>query len=95
MEQVLTIPKSAVITEGDVQFVFIVNNGTLSRKTIATGFEGEEFMAITSGLQAGEKVVVGIKTESGGAEEWSLFGQGAIPDDILNLEDGQKVNVMS
>jgi len=51
-------------------------------------------MAITSGLEPGEKVVIGIKTQSGGVEEWSLFGQGAIPDDILNLEDGQKVNVI-
>jgi len=93
-EQVLTIPKSAIVTEGDTQFVFTVNDDTLSRKTIATGFEGEEFMAITSGLEPGEKVVIGIKTQSGGVEEWSLFGQGAIPDDILNLEDGQKVNVI-
>ena len=93
-EQVLTIPKIAIVTEGDTQFVFIVNDDTLSRKTIATGFEGEEFMAITSGLEPGEKVVIGIKTQSGGVEEWSLFGQGAIPDDILNLEDGQKVNVI-
>jgi len=48
----------------------------------------------TSGLQADEKVVIGIKTESGGTEEWSIFGQGSIPDDILNLEDGQRVNVI-
>lgn len=94
MEQVLTVPKSAIVTEGDAQFVFIVNDDTLSRRTIATGFEGEEFMAVTSGLEPGEKVVIGIKTQSGGAEEWSLFGQGTIPDDILNLEDGQKVNVL-
>ncbi len=94
MEQVLTVPKSAIVTEGDAQFVFIVNDDTLSRRTIATGFEGEEFMAVTSGLEPGEKVVIGIKTQSGGAEEWSLFVQGTIPDDILNLEDGQKVNVL-
>lgn len=94
MEQVLTVPKSAIVTEGDAQFVFIVNDDTLSRRTIATGFEGEEFMAVTSGLEPGEKVVIGIKTQSGGAEEWSLFGQGTIPADILNLEDGQKVNVL-
>jgi HlyD family secretion protein len=94
-EQVLTIPKSAIVTEGDTQFVFTVNDDTLSRKTIATGFEGEEFMAITSGLEPGEKVVIGIKTQSGGVEEWSLFGQGTTPDDILNLKDGQKVKVMS
>jgi RND family efflux transporter MFP subunit len=93
-EQVLTVPKSAVITEGNTQFVFTVNAGTLSRKTIATGIEGDEFTAVTSGLQPGERVVIGVKTESGGDEEWSLFGQGAIPDDILNLEDGQKVNVI-
>lgn len=95
MEQVLTIPKSAIVNEGDGQFVFIVKNGSLSHRAIATGFEGEEFMAITSGLQPGERVVIGIKTESGGTEEWSLFSQGTIPDDILNLQDGQKVNVIS
>jgi multidrug efflux pump subunit AcrA (membrane-fusion protein) len=93
-EQVLTVPKSAVITEGDTQFVFTVNEGTLSRKTIATGIEGDEFTAVASGLQQGERVVIGVKTESGGDEEWSFFGQGTIPDDILNLEDGQKVNVI-
>jgi HlyD family secretion protein len=94
-EQVLTVPKSAIVADGDSPFVFTVNGGTLSRKTVAPGIEGDEFTAITSGLQPGEKVVIGIKTESGGTEEWSLFGQGAIPDDILNLKDGQKVNVMS
>jgi hypothetical protein len=88
------VPKSAIITEGDTQFVFTVNDGTLSRKTIAAGIEGDEFTAVTSGLQQGERVVIGVKTESGGDEEWSLFGQGAIPDDILNLKDGQKVNVL-
>jgi RND family efflux transporter MFP subunit len=95
MEQILTVPKSAIVTEGDAQFVFVVNDATLSRRTVASGIEGDEFTAVTSGLQPGEKVVIGVKTESGGTEEWSLFGQGTIPDDILNLEDGQKVNVMS
>ncbi len=94
-EQVLTVPKSAIVAEGNSPFVFTVNGGTLSRKTVAPGVESDEFTAITSGLQPGEKVVIGIKTDSGGAEEWSLFGQGTIPDDILNLKDGQKVNVTS
>jgi|GEM_PF-1661356 HlyD family secretion protein len=94
-EQVLTVPKSAIVAKGDTPFVFTVDRGTLSRRTVAAGTEGDEFTAITSGLQPGDQVVIGIKTESGGNEEWSLFGQSTIPDDILNLKDGQKVNVMS
>ncbi len=94
-EQVLTVPKSAIVAEGSSPFVFTVNGGTLSRKPVVPGVESDEFTAITSGLQPGEKVVIGIKTDSGDAEEWSLFGQGTIPDDILNLKDGQKVNVTS
>lgn len=94
-EQVLTVPKSAIVFEGDTQFVFIVKNGTLSRRTIATGIEGDEYTAVTEGLQPGAKIVIGVKTESGEVEEWSLFGQGTLPDALLNLEDGQQVNVMS
>lgn len=94
-EQVLTVPKSAIVAEGSSPFVFTVNGGTLSRKPVVPGVESDEFTAITSGLQPGEKVVIGIKTDSGDAEEWSLFGQGTIPDDILNLKDGQKVNLTS
>jgi HlyD family secretion protein len=94
-EQVLTVPKSAIVTTGDTQFVFTIKDDTVSRRPIETGFEGEEFMGITSGLQPGEKVVIGIKTASDGAEEWSPFGQGTTPDDMLKLKDGQTVKVLT
>lgn len=93
-EQVLTVPKSAIMSTGDSQFVFIIRNDRVSRRPIETGFEGEEFMGISSGLQPGERVVIGIKTGTGDAEEWSLFGQGTIPDDMLKIKDGQTVNVL-
>ena len=68
-----------------------VCNFCRSEKSIST----QEFIEIISGLQAGENVIVAIKT--GSDEDTGLlpFGnQGVILDDILKLEDGQSVIVM-
>ena len=94
-EQILTVPKSAVLVQGDKQFVFKVRNQKVFKAEVETAMEGEEFIEITSGLQPGEYVIVAIKT--GADEEGSLlpFGnQGIIMDDILKLEDGQSVIVI-
>ncbi len=93
-EQILTVPKSAVLVQGDQQFVFKVRNQKVFKGVVETGMEGEEFIEITSGLQPGENVIVAVKT---GSEDDGLlpFGdQGIIPDDLLKLEDGQSVIVM-
>jgi HlyD family secretion protein len=94
-EQILTVPKSAVLVQGDKQFVFKVRNQTVFKGVVETGMEGEEFIEITSGLEPGEDVIVAIKT---GSDDDGLipFGdQGTIPDDILKLEDGQSVIVVN
>ncbi len=95
-EQILTVPKSAVLVQGDQQFVFKVRNQTVFKGVVETGMEGEEFIEITSGLQPGEDVIVAITI--GSDEDGGLlpFGdQGTIPDDILKLEDGQSVIVVN
>ncbi|MCK5011810.1 MAG: hypothetical protein KAS98_15050, partial [Deltaproteobacteria bacterium] len=61
---------------------------------IITGIEGEEFFEIASGLQPGEMVVVGVKTETVEGGGGLRFGQGSTPDDILKLENGQSVVVV-
>jgi HlyD family secretion protein len=93
--QVLTVPKSAVLVQGDEQFVFKVRDQKVYKRKVETGMEGEEFVEITAGLQLGEKVIVSIKTGADEAEGLLPFGdQGIIPDDILKLEDGQSVVVI-
>ena len=94
-EQILTVPKSAVLVQGDKQFVFKVRNQKVFKGVVETGMEGEEFIEITSGLQPGEYVIVAITIGSDEADSLLPFGdQGTIPDDILKLEDGQSVIVM-
>jgi len=93
--QVLTVPKSAVLVQGDEQFVFKVRDQKVYKREVETGMEGEEFVEITAGLQSGEKVIVAIKTGADEAEGLLPFGdQGIIPDDILKLGNGQPVVVV-
>jgi len=93
-QQVLSVPKSAVLAQGGKQFVFIINDQKVNRREIVTGIEGEEFMGVASGLQRGERVVVGIKTETGEGGGGLPFGQEIIPDDILKLKNGQSVVII-
>ena len=90
-KQVLSVPKSAILAQGGKQFVFTINNQKLDRREVVTGIEGEEFMGVTSGLLSGERVIIGIKTETGEGGVGLPFGQEFIPDDILKLENGQSV----
>ncbi|MEE8382171.1 MAG: efflux RND transporter periplasmic adaptor subunit [Thermodesulfobacteriota bacterium] len=93
-KQVPSVPQKSIFTQGDKRFVFAVNNQEIYRKEIMTGIEGEEFVEVTSGLQPGEKVVIGVKTEVGEDLEERPFGREITPDDNLGLENGQSVVVI-
>ncbi|MBW2182953.1 MAG: efflux RND transporter periplasmic adaptor subunit [Deltaproteobacteria bacterium] len=93
-KQVPSVPQKSIFTQGDKRFVFAVNNQEIYRKEIMTGIEGEEFVEVTSGLQPGEKVVIGIKTDVGEDLEERPFGREITPDDNLGLENGQSVVVI-
>lgn len=56
----VTIPVQAVRTQGQEKFVFVVENGTVARRPVTTGIRNESrgVVAITSGLQGGETIVV-------------------------------------
>ena len=94
--QILTVPKSAVLVQGDEQIVLIIKDQQVFKRTVEIGMEGEEFIEITAGLQPGEEVVTSIITDSTEAAGGLPFGnQGIIPDDILSkLEDGQSVIIV-
>ena len=93
-KQVLSVPKNAILAQEGRNFVFTVSDNIVGKKEIVTGIEGEEFFEVASGLQPGEMVVVGVKTETVDGEGGLRFGQGTTPDDILKLENGQSVVVV-
>ena len=66
------VPTSAVVRDNeDRPLVFVAAGGTFTRRSVTTGEEGDGWVEITSGLEAGEAVV------SRGAYElyWSSFGK--------------------
>lgn len=56
--QVLYLPKRAVIQAGGNQVVYIEENGVKRIKTVTTGFIGDEYIEIMSGLQENDIVVL-------------------------------------
>ena len=92
--QVLSVPSGAVLAKEDKKLVFTISGQKIQRREIMTGIEGEEFMEVTSGLQPGERVVIGIKAETAEGGRGLHFGQDTIQDDIFKLEDGQSVVVI-
>ena len=94
--QILTVPKSAVLVQGDKQIALIVKDQQVFKRTVEIGMEGEEFIEITAGLQPGEQIITAIITDAFEAAGGLPFGnQGIIPGDILSqLEDGQTVVIV-
>ena len=90
-KQVLSVPRSAVLAQGDKKLVFTISDQKVQRREIVIGIEGEDFMGVTSGLQPGERIVIGIKAEAGESGGGLLLDPEIIPDDILKLKNGQSV----
>ena len=55
---VVGVPRSAVLFEGDQPFVFTVADGKARRREVSVGFRDGQQVEITTGLGAGEQVVV-------------------------------------
>lgn len=67
-ENVLQVPRSAIIDTAAGSYVFIVEDGTGIRRDIETGFSGEGMVEITTGLDDNDNVItvghVGLKSEA-------------------------------
>ncbi len=59
-EQVLVIPVSAVNTDKDGQFVYIVENGFVVRTPVETGITSDMDIEITEGLSEGAQVMTEV-----------------------------------
>ncbi len=51
-------PRAAVLYEGDQAYVFVVRGNVASRRLVTTGLEQSGQVQLTSGVQAGERVVI-------------------------------------
>ncbi|TWP53836.1 efflux RND transporter periplasmic adaptor subunit [Lentzea tibetensis] len=54
----LAVPAAAVQTVGGASSVQVLENGQETRKTVEVGVRGDQYVQITSGLNAGEEVVL-------------------------------------
>ena len=54
----LVVPSPAVVSELEGRFVYVIEGGKAIKRTITTGRRMEQNVEITSGLKAGEEVVV-------------------------------------
>ena len=66
-EGVVSVPSAAISTVGGVSTVKVRTNGVDETRTVVTGLKGDGTTEITSGLEAGDQVVmsVGVVTSSG------------------------------
>ena len=56
-DNTVIIPTEAILTSGDTQYVYLVENDTAKRTEITTGLTGDGITQITSGISAGEQLV--------------------------------------
>jgi RND family efflux transporter MFP subunit len=81
-DQALVLPLYAVIANGEERFVFIENNGHAEMRNVNLGMITGWQVQITSGLQAGDKVVV---------VGHRLLSDGQTVDVIKNVSDAKEI----
>ena len=60
MQKVVTVPAPALTERGQLQSVFVVEEGVAHTRLITTGRRGKDVLEVLSGLTAGEKVVMPV-----------------------------------
>lgn len=73
----IVVPTEAILTSGDVQYVYVVENGAAKYVEVATGLTGSGVTEVTSGLSAGQQLVtVGQSYLSDGDPVRVVSGEG-------------------
>lgn len=62
-ENQVMIPKESIHTEGEIQYVLVNDFGSVVRRVIQTGEETDEGIAVTSGLEAEDEIIVSSQVE--------------------------------
>lgn len=55
---VVSVPRSAIVTRGGQDSIFVVNGGTVENRSISTGITVDNMVEITSGITSGNEVVI-------------------------------------
>jgi len=81
----LRVPATAVGTEGDTHFVFVVRDGVLVKAPVTTGIATGEWVEIPSGLSTGDVVVANMSpTLSAGDEVQAVVADQAAPTPAMS-----------
>lgn len=56
-ENAIVVPSDAILTNGDLQYVFVVEEDTAKYTEVTTGLTGNGVTEVTSGLSAGQQLV--------------------------------------
>ena len=56
-ENTIVVPTEAVLTRGETQYVFVVENGAAKYVEVLTGLTGNGVTEVLSGLSAGQQLV--------------------------------------
>jgi HlyD family secretion protein len=88
--EVLTLPASAVVTEGDVnvgyqRFCYLVEEGRVKRTQIEIGVRNDQLVEVL------QKRVPGVSTEEGPRWEPFTGAEKVVQGDLSGLKDGQPV----
>ncbi len=68
-DDAIILPKEAIVYEGDRKFVFVVNDGIVSKRVLNDGYSSGSVIEALSGVEEGEAiVVVGQNTLKDGAK---------------------------
>ena len=59
IENVLRVPKNAVVQIDDTDTVQIIRDDKIENRAITVGLEGNDYFEVTSGLTEGEEIVIG------------------------------------
>ncbi|GIE86949.1 efflux RND transporter periplasmic adaptor subunit [Actinoplanes regularis] len=88
-ENVIAVNSAAITTVGNRHTVTVVANGVKETRTVEIGLAGDSTTEITSGLAAGESVVVKTTSTSSGSNQQNGFpGGGNFPGGGGNLGGG-------
>lgn len=75
-DDALYVPAAAISTANGTSTVKVVKNGTTSTVDVTTGVVGDQGTEITKGLTAGETIVIGTVSASGGTTGTGTTGTG-------------------
>jgi RND family efflux transporter MFP subunit len=88
-ENILTIPLGAVQGTGSSGTVFVLNaNNRIEQRTIRLGLRGSTLVEVTSGLQAGDRLVLGDASRFHDSEQVTPRVQEEPASDIMHEEGG-------